>query len=385
MTYTLIATTAFGLEAVVKRELEQLGYPPTRTENGLVEFVGDESAIARANLWLRSADRVLLVMGRFQADTFDALFEQTKALPWSELLPEDAEFPVSGKSLHSTLSSVPACQSIVKKAIVEKMKQRFHRETFAETGPKFAVEVSLLKNEALLTVDTSGAGLHKRGYRMLTAAAPIRETLAAALVMLSRWQPHRPFADPLCGSGTIAIEAALIAKNMAPGQQRAFAAELWPTMPEVTWRQAREEAADAIRRVLPVDIEASDVDPEVLSLAGFHLRKAGVADCVRIAERDVRKFRPSADYGCIVTNPPYGERMGSTDEVDALVGAMGQAFLALPTWSAFVITSHPAFERLYGKRADKKRKLYNGRIQTNLYQYLGPLPPRPHLANSPVR
>ncbi|MFO2548811.1 class I SAM-dependent RNA methyltransferase [Alicyclobacillus cycloheptanicus] len=371
-----MATTAFGLEAVVKREIEQLGYTPTRTDNGFVEFEGDETAVVRANLWLRTAERVLIVMGRFHADTFDSLFEQTKALPWSDVLPETAEFPVSGKSVRSTLSSVPACQRIVKKAIVESLKRTYGRSEFPETSSRFPIEVSLLKDEATLTLDTSGAGLHKRGYRMLTAAAPIRETLAAALVLLSRWLPHRPFADPLCGSGTIAVEAAMIAKNIAPGLNRSFAAEAWPLVPAAAWQQGRDQAKEAVRSDVEVHIHASDIDAKVLSLAGFHARKAGVADCIHISQLDVRNFRPSESYGCIVTNPPYGERMGAEAEVSALYRTMGKTFAALDRWSVFVITSHPSFESLYGKRADKKRKLYNGRIQTNLYQYLGPLPPR---------
>ncbi len=375
-TFTLQATTAFGLEAVVKRELEQIGYPPTRTENGFVEFSGGPEAIARANLWLRSADRIVIVVGRFQAETFDELFEGTKALNWPDLLPEDASFPVSGKSLKSTLSSVPACQSIVKKAIVDSLGKRYKREVFEETGARYSIEVSLLKDEVTLTLDTSGAGLHKRGYRMLTAAAPIRETLAAALVQLSRWQPHRPFADPLCGSGTIAIEAALLGRNQAPGLMRDFDAERWEICPTKVWGDARSEAKAAIRTDVELDITASDIDPEVLSLARFHVKKAGVADCVRVEQRNVTDFAPPRPYGCIVTNPPYGERIGEKKQVDALYRSMGESLRAQKTWSVFVITSATDFERLYGKRSDKKRKLYNGRIQTNLYQYLGPLPPR---------
>lgn len=370
------ATTAFGLEAVVKRELEQLGYPPVRTENGFVEFTGGPEAVARTNLWLRSADRVVIVVGRFRAVTFDELFEGTKALPWPDLLPEDAVFPVDGKSLKSVLSSVPACQRIVKKAIVESLALRYKRELFDETGATYSIEVSLLKDEVTLTLDTSGVGLHKRGYRMLTAVAPIRETLAAALVQLSRWQPHRPFADPLCGSGTIAVEAALIGRNQAPGLMRDFAAERWPICLPQVWRDARAEAEAAVQRDVEIDITASDIDPEVLSLARFHVKKAGVADCVRIERQDVADFAPPRPYGCIVTNPPYGERIGEKKTVDALYRTMGEALRAQKKWSVFVITSATDFERLYGARADKKRKLYNGRIQTNLYQYLGPLPPR---------
>lgn len=374
--YDLIATTAFGLESVLARELNALGYTETKTHNGYVEFSGDETAIARANLWLRTADRVFLKVGQFRADTFDALFEQTKALPWADLLPPDANIPVEGRSVQSTLASVPACQRIVKKAIVEKMKLRHGGDIFPENGARYSIEIALTKDEALLTIDTSGAGLHKRGYRTLSATAPIRETLAAALVLLSRWEAHRPFADPLCGSGTIAIEAALIARNMAPGLNRKFDAEAWQWMDSAVWAQARDEARAAVRRTTDVRIIASDNDPEVLSLAEHHVRAAGVEDCVSVYRSDIAAFAPADPYGCIVTNPPYGERLGEQRQVEQLYRTMGHTLGKLDTWSFFIISSHPAFERLFGKPASKKRKLYNGRIQTNLFQYLGPLPPR---------
>lgn len=374
--YTLIATAAMGLESVVARELKQLGFENIQSHNGYVEFNGDESAIARANLWLRTADRVVLKVGQFSAETFDELFEGTKRLPWADLLPEDAHFPVEGRSVKSMLSSVPACQSIVKKAIVESMKQKYKVQTFAETGARYDIEVSLQKDEALLTIDTSGMGLHKRGYRKLTASAPIKETLAAALVLLSRWEAHRPFADPLCGSGTIAVEAAMIARNLAPGLRRKFTSEAWDFIPEQVWEDARMEAEDAMKLNVAVDILASDVDNEVLSLAEYHARKAGVGDMVRILKQDVGAFSPESSYGCIVTNPPYGERLGERSEVENLYRKMGRSFQKLDRWSYFVITSHPGFEKYFSKIADKKRKLYNGRIQTNFYQYLGPLPPR---------
>lgn len=373
--YSLMATTAFGLEAVVARELQQLGYD-TRSSNGYVEFTGDESAIIRANLWLRSADRVFIKMGQLHADTFDSLFEQTKALPWADLLPKDASFPVEGRSIKSQLASVRACQSIVKKAIVESLRKCYRLQEYPETGFRYGVEVSIQKDEALLTVDTSGAALHKRGYRKLSSAAPIKETLAAALVLLSRWQPHRPFADPMCGSGTIAIEAALIAQNAAPGLRRDFDSEHWAAISPQRWRELRDEAWSLREEDVDVDIFAGDINPEVLSLAEYHARQAGVGKLVRIKQQNVTGFQPEASYGCIVTNPPYGERMGEVRETHNLYMQMGRSLRALDTWSVFVITSDEAFEKHYGKAADKKRKLYNGRIQTNLYQYLGPLPPR---------
>jgi putative N6-adenine-specific DNA methylase len=372
--FTLIATAAFGLEAVVARELQQLGYTDTKTFNGYVEFTGDEADIARANLWLRTADRVEIKVGQFRATTFEELFEQTKALPWADLMPKDAHFPVEGRSVKSQLSSEPACQSIVKKAIVESLKKKYPIETFPETGPRYDIEVSLLKDEVTLTLDTSGAGLHKRGYRKLTAQAPIKETLAAALVLLSRWEPHRVFADPLCGSGTIAIEAAMIGRNIAPGLRRKFVSEQWDWIPATVWKRLRDEAVAMERTDKEVRVFASDIDPEVLSLAEYHARKAGVGPFVHITQKDIADFTNDDPYGCIVTNPPYGERLGERGQVEALYRTMGRVFHRLDRWSLFVITSHPRFEQLFGKPADKKRKLYNGRIQTNFYQYLGPLP-----------
>jgi putative N6-adenine-specific DNA methylase len=372
----LIATSAFGLEAVVARELHQLGYTDTKSFNGYVEFAGDASAIARTNLWIRSADRILIKMGEFEASTFDALFEQTKSLPWEDILDEDARFPVECRTVKSTLSSAPACQSIVKKAVVEALKRAYNIEVFSESGPVYGIEVALHNDRAVLTIDTSGEGLHKRGYRKLSALAPIKETLAAALVLLSRWQGHRPFADPLCGSGTIAIEAAMIGLNMAPGAKRTFAAEDWPLLFLDEWQEARTEAEDLMKRDINLEIFASDIDKQVLSLAEYHTRTAGVGNYVKLMQKDVAAFHPNLPYGCIVTNPPYGERLFDKNEVERLYRTMGKAFKKEETWSCFIITSHPLFEKLYGKRADKKRKLYNGRIQTNLYQYLGPLPPR---------
>lgn len=372
----LIATAPMGLEAVVAREIKDLGYTDVSVENGRVVFVADVSAIPRANLWLRTADRVLVKMGEFEATTFEDLFEQTKALPWTEWIPSDAEFPVLGRSHKSQLSSVPACQSIVKKAIVEKMKERHKTTWFPESGDKYTIEVSLLKDRATLTLDTSGVGLHKRGYRELTARAPLKETLAAALVLLSRWQPHRPFLDPVCGSGTIPIEAALIGRNIAPGLKRAFDAQKWQRIPQRAWDLAREEAHDAIRREQKLEIYGSDIDPEAISLAGYHIRKAGVANDVSLRTQALSQIKMTSSYGALIANPPYGERIGADKEVEQLYKELGELSKTLDTWSFFVITSYPLFERLFGKRADKKRKLYNGRIETQYYQYLGPLPPR---------
>lgn len=373
---TLIATSAFGLEALVKRELQDLGATELEVFNGYVAYKANMELLAKSNLWLRTADRVLIRVGEFPARTFDELFEGTKALPWAELLPRDAYFPVDGRSVKSTLSSVPACQRIVKKAIVESLRDGHGAVDLPEDGPKFPIEVSIQKDIAMLTLDTSGAGLHKRGYRTESALAPIKETLAAALVLLSRWKPHRVFADPLCGSGTIAIEAALIAKGIAPGARRDFLAESWPWMDERVWTDARTESFMNERKPIELDIRASDVDGSMVEMAKRHAKFAGVLDVMSFERADVRGFRPEAQYGCVVTNPPYGERIGEEHEVEVLYRAMGRAAGDLDTWSWFIITSHPNFERLFGKRADKNRKLYNGRIETHLYQYLGPLPPR---------
>lgn len=345
--------------------------------NGYVEFSGTLRTVADTNLWLRTADRVLVKLGEFRAETFDELFEGTKALPWADWIPADGRFPVEGRSVRSRLSSVPACQRIVKKAVVESLRHGHRTEVLPETGAMYPIEVSLQKDVALLTLDTSGPGLHKRGYRSETGPAPIKETLAAALVLLSRWLPHRPFADPLCGSGTIAIEAALIGRGMAPGWQRTFAAERWPTVDPVVWTDARSAAVASAQRSAPVEILGSDIDPAAVSMAARHAERAGVADSIRFTVQDVRQFRPESAYGCVVTNPPYGERIGEQSEVETLYRDLGKVARRLDTWSWFVITSHPRFERLFGKPADKNRKLYNGRIETHLYQYLGPLPPRP--------
>jgi len=372
----LIATAAFGLEAVVAREIRELGYEQTTVENGKVTFKADESAICRSNLWLRSADRVLVKMGEFTAYSFDELFEKTRALPWPDWIPEDAGFPVQGKSINSKLFSVPDCQAIVKKAVVEKMKQRYRRQWFEETGPRHTIEVALLKDVATLTIDTSGAGLHKRGYRKLAGAAPLKETLAAAMVSLSRWRPDRALIDPLCGSGTIPIEAALIGLNLAPGLRREFDAEKWPAIPARLWREARQEAEDAALRRQELIIRGTDIDKEALSLARYHARLAGVENRIHWQQAPVAGLRARQKYGYIICNPPYGQRLEDMAAVKRLYREMGEVFKTLDTWSFYILTAHQDFERIFGRRADKKRKLYNGRIQCNYYQFFGPRPPR---------
>ncbi|MHB1626788.1 MAG: THUMP domain-containing class I SAM-dependent RNA methyltransferase [Bacilli bacterium] len=385
MPYTLMATAPLGLEAVVTRELESLGFAGLTVENGRVLYQTDAAGICRSNLWLRTADRVMLVVGQFTATTFDELFEGTKALPWAELLPKDASFPVEGRSVKSQLSSVPACQSIVKRAIVASLEENYGQRWFEESGASYAIEASLLKDTVTIALDTSGQGLHKRGYRTLTGPAPLKETLAAALILLSRWTPQRPFADPLCGTGTLAVEAALIGANIAPGHARTFACESFAWMPAKAMETAKREAFELRRPLADIHIHASDIDTEAARLTARHAELAGVTDAVRVTRAPLAQFSAQGEYGCIVTNPPYGERMGSEKEVRTLYKDLGRVAQQNPTWSVFTITSHPAFERLFGRRADKNRKLYNGRIECHFYQYLGPLPPRKKAEAPPER
>jgi len=372
----LIVTSAFGLEAVVTRELAALGYEAKPTQTGRIAFRADESAICRTNLWLRAADRVQILVGGFVARDFGELFDATYALPWHEWIPVHGAFPVSGRSVRSVLSSVPACQKIVKKAIVEKLKTAHRAGRLDETGPVVPVEVALLKDTVTLTLDTSGAGLHKRGYRTLVGAAPLRETLAAALVLLSFWRPGRPFVDPFCGTGTIAIEAALIGRKMAPGRARAFASEAWPWLAKRSWMTAREEARDAEVASLPERIVATDVDAEALGLARTSAAEAGVSSDVHFQQQAFAELQSSKTYGCVISNPPYGERLGSERELEALYRSFPKVLAGLPTWSYFILTAYPGFERLMGRQADRRRKLYNAQIECTYYQFHGPRPER---------
>ena len=371
----LIATSTFGLEAVVSRELKQLGYEEQTIEDGRVTFIGDEMAIARCNMWLRSADRVLLKMGAFRAADFGELFDKTKALPWADWIPEDGEFPVDGKSVKSKLRAVPSVQGSVKKAIVESLRKTYTRFKFEETGPKYQVQISLLKDQALLTIDTTGDGLHKRGYRTGAGEAPIKETLAAALVQLSYWNRSRVLIDPFCGSGTIPIEAAMIGRNKAPGLDRHFIAQDWPTLGNDIWKEARIEAKDLMQPKPDALIMATDHDFRVLRKAREHATNAGMIGDIHFEKKEVSDLKSSRQYGCIITNPPYGQRMGDRAMVDAIYRELGRVCQPLETWSFYVITSHPVFERFFGRRADRKRKLYNGRIACTYYQFNGPRPP----------
>ncbi|MFG6114569.1 class I SAM-dependent RNA methyltransferase [Halobacillus sp. MO56] len=372
---TLIATAAMGLESIVAQEVKNLGYKDVEVENGRVTFEADVSAIPRANLWLRTADRIKLQVGKFKAYSFDELFEKTKALPWETYIPEDGEFPVIGKSVKSKLYSVPDCQSIVKKAIVERMKQRHGIASWLkEDGAFYRVEIALHKDTALLTIDTSGSGLHKRGYRTGQGEAPLKETLAAALVQLTNWTPDKPFVDPFCGSGTIAIEAALIGQNIAPGFNREFASEEWDWIPQTAWDNAFQEAEDHAKYDQPLDITGYDIDHRMIDISKANAMEAGLGDLVQWKQMQVKDLRPKKENGYLVSNPPYGERIGEREEVEAMYRDLGVIMRDHPSWSVYVLTSHSNFEKIYGRQASKKRKLFNGYIQTDYYQFFGKRP-----------
>ncbi|MEY8415990.1 THUMP domain-containing class I SAM-dependent RNA methyltransferase [Tissierella praeacuta] len=370
----LVATATFGLEAVVKRELMNLGYNDLKVENGKVIFTGTERDIPRTNLWLRTADRVLLRMGEFKALTFEELFEKTKELPWEDWITEDGNFVVEGKSIDSKLFSISDCQRIVEKAVVERLKTKYNVEWFEKTGAKYTIEVSLLKDIATLTIDTSGDGLHKRGYRERQGDAPIKETLAAAMILLSYWNKDRVLFDPFCGSGTIPIEAAMIGRNMAPGLDRNFAAEKWPRVKKEYWQEAKKEAFKAIDNETKLHILGCDIDRKAILRARDNAANFGLEDDIAFFIKDFRDAELKNEYGVVITNPPYGERISERREVERLHKDLGLKFKELDTWSVYVITSNENFEKDYGKKADRKRKLYNGRIKVDYYQYYGPKP-----------
>ena len=369
--YQLVATAAMGLEAIVADEVRELGYE-TRVDNGKVYFEGDEMAIARTNLWLRVADRVKIVVGSFPAKTFDQLFEGVKALDWGKYLPVDANFPVSGKSVKSTLFSVPDCQAITKKAIVEKLKLHHKRLGFLdESGATFKIEISILKDIATVTIDTSGAGLHKRGYRQHQGDAPLKETLAAALVKISKWSPTRPFVDPFCGSGTICLEAAMIGQNIAPGYNREFISEEWPWMKKSIWDAARDEADAAANYDQELNILGTDIDHRMVAIAQENAMEAGFGDMITFKQMTAPDFTTKETDGVIVTNPPYGERIGDVEEIAKVLRALGDKMKNYPTWSVYMLSSMENFEVAYGKKPTKTRKLFNGFIRTDFYQFWG--------------
>lgn len=372
----LTAACAFGLEAIVKRELIGLGYSPSISQPGRVDFLGDWSAICRTNLWLRTADRVLIEVQKFDAPDFDALFETVKDFDWSQFIPADAAFPVIGRSRLSQLTSVPAVQRSVKRAIVESLLHYHNVNALPESGAEYKVEIALLNDVATLTIDTTGPSLHKRGYRKLVAEAPLKETLSAALVSLSVWNPERPLIDPFCGSGTIAIEAALQGLNIAPGIHRSFTANSWNIIPTELWTQSIEEAKDLEKKSIRFQIIGTDRDKEVLSLARYHSQQAGVADYVHFQNRNFDELTSKREYGCIVTNPPYGERLEDQERLLRLYRSIPGIMQRLPTWSLFLITNMPKFEAIIQKSATRRRKLFNGRLECTYYQFLGPRPPR---------
>lgn len=369
--FQLVATSAMGLESIVADEVKALGYE-TKTENGKIYFEGDERAIARTNLWLRVADRVKIVVAQFPTTTFDELFENTKAIEWEQYLPVDANFPVSGKSVKSTLYSVPDCQAIVKKAIVERLKHAYKGIGFLEeSGATFKIEVSILKDLVTLTIDTSGAGLHKRGYRVGQGDAPLKETLAAALVKISKWSPHRPFVDLFCGSGTIPIEAAMIGQNIAPGYNREFISEEWDWMNKSIWDDARVEVEDLANYDQPLEILGTDIDHRMVKIAQDNAMESGFSDLITFKQMQATDFTTTLTDGVIISNPPYGERIGEREQIEKVIIELGEIMRNYPTWSVYLLSSMDNIEELYGKKATKKRKLFNGFIRTDFYQFWG--------------
>jgi len=373
--FQLVATTAFGLEAVAQRELVSLGYDAKIISTGRVAFEAGLEAIPRVNIWLRTADRVLLTIARFDCLDFDVLFETTKSLPWERWIDVESEFPVNGRSVRSQLSSVPAVQRTVKKAIVERLLFAHKTNSLPENGNRVIIEASLLDNVCILTIDTSGIGLHKRGYRDYVGEAAMKETLAAGLVLLSVWRPERPLIDPFCGSGTIPIEAALIGLNIAPGRGRDFDSAHWPAIPESAWDDADQEAADLAQENLPITIHASDISDEALGLARRHAHAAGVERSIHFSKRAFADLASKAEYGCIIANPPYGVRLGETEPVEELYRTIPRVLRNLPTWSHHILTAYPNFERFLGQEASRRRKLFNAQIECTYYTFLGPRPP----------
>ena len=376
--YELIAPCHFGLEAVLKKEIIDLGYDITLVEDGRITFFGDEEAVVRANIFLRSAERILIKIGSFHAVTFEELFQETKKLPWEEYIPEDGKFWVAkAASVKSRLFSPSDIQSIMKKAMVERMKEKYHVSWFEESGERFPIRVFLMKDEVTVGLDTTGESLHKRGYRKLTAKAPIAENLAAALIMLTPWNKSRILVDPFCGSGTIPIEAAMMAANMAPGMNRSFTAEDWPHIVEKkNWYDAIDEANEMLDLQVKTDIQGYDIDPDMVSIARENARLAGVEHLIHFQQRPVERLSHSKKYGFLITNPPYGERLEEKENLAALYRTIGERFNSLDAWSMFLITSYEQAEKDIGRKADKNRKIYNGMMKTYYYQFLGPKPPK---------
>lgn len=377
-TIQLVAPCHFGMEAVLKREIYDLGYEITKVEDGRVTFEGDEEAICRSNIFLRTAERVMVQIGRFHATTFDELYENMKALPWEKWIPQDGKFWVKkASSVKSKLFSASDIQSICKKAMVDRLKMTYHTDWFEEDGASFPVRVFLLKDEVTVALDTTGEPLHKRGYRTWTSKAPISETLAAALIMLTPWRADRILVDPFCGSGTFLIEAAMMAANIAPGMNRSFTAEAWThVIPKQLWYDTVEEAQEMVDLDVETDLQGYDLDPDMIKIARANAKQAGVEKLIHFQQRDVTDLKHSKKYGFIITNPPYGERLEEKKDLPALYTTIGEVYRNLDAWSLYMITSYEEAERYIGRKADKNRKLYNGMIRTYFYQFMGPKPPK---------
>ncbi|MBQ0018304.1 MAG: class I SAM-dependent RNA methyltransferase [Clostridiales bacterium] len=385
MKLELIATATFGLEAVVKREIEKLGYRILKTEDGRVTYLGDERAVVRSNLWLRTADRIYVKMGEFEAYSFEELFQQTKAIEWESIIPMDGKFPVVGTSVKSELHSVPSCQSIIKKAVVtrlgefymsDKMQGKDFTGSLQEDGAEYRIRFAALKNKFVLMLDASGIGLHKRGYRVKDVEAPMKETLAAALVQLSFYRADRPLVDLTCGSGTILIEAAMIERNIAPGLNRGFASEGWDIIPEEMWKEERKAAYAAADFSRELNIKGFDINRKAIEAATANADEAGLLDDMELLRMDMKKFEPDCRYGVVISNLPYGKRVGTDPEIEAIYKRIGYLMRAHPTWSFFLITSDKELEKQLNISADRRRKLYNGNIETTYYQFHGTRPPK---------
>lgn len=374
----LVAPCHFGLEAVLKKEIQDLGYEIVQVEDGRITFRGEEEALCRANVFLRTAERILLKVGKVRAVTFDELFEKVKALPWEEYIPSDGKFWVAkASSVKSKLFSPSDIQSIVKKAIVERMKTVYHMEWFPETGADYPIRISFMKDEAVICLDTTGLSLHKRGYRTMVSKAPIKETLAAALILLTPWKRDRILVDPFCGSGTFPIEAAMIAANIAPGMNRSFTAEKWTNIVgRKHWYHAIDEANDLVDDQIETDIQGYDIDGEIIKAARQNAQAAGVDHLIHFQQRPVSELSHPKKYGFIISNPPYGERLEEKAHLPALYTEIGERFRGLDSWSMYLITSYEDTEKYIGRQADKNRKIYNGMLKTYYYQFLGPKPPR---------
>lgn len=376
--FELIAPCHFGLESVLKREIYDMGYEIIQVEDGRITFEGDAEAICRGNIFLRTTERVLLKVGRFHATTFEELFQGIKALPWEDYIPADGKFWVTkASSIKSKLFSPSDIQSIVKKAMVERMKQEYDMDWFPEDGASYPVRVFLMKDEVTVTIDTTGESLHKRGYRTMTSKAPLKETLAAALILLTPWKADRILVDPFCGSGTFPIEAAMIAANIAPGMKRHFLAETWDNLiPKELWQECFMEAEEMVNTDIEVDVQGYDIDGDVIKAARENAKRAGVEELIHFQQRPVKELHHPKKYGFIITNPPYGERLEEKEALPALYKEIGMAYQNLDAWSLYMITSYEDAEKYIGRKADKNRKIYNGMLKTYFYQFLGPKPPK---------